>query len=512
MKLTFVDYLKNHKKTISITAIFTVIIINLLVTAFLLSNNDGAGGILGNGHNDGSSPDSIINSTDINLQTSFEDSSMSSSDASIVNSSDNSSTSQTNASVSSALSGSTAEAGTQPAEAKRLPAIYLSTNNKVDIETKEEYIPGTFSMTVDDNTRYNNKYSISTGPVKIRGRGNSSWELPKKPYRLKFDKKISLFGLPSSKNWVLLASYNDKSLIRDNVASAMGAVLTNMPYAPQTAVVDIYLNGEYLGVYILSENIEIRTGRLELSTSKKADTGFIIEIGAANSTHVQNVDYIQTGYIKSALIKTPEIEIRTDKQMAFIADYMKKADEAVVSLKNYENYIDVSSFIDWFILHELTYNLDSSLSRNCYMVKNRGGKLQMGPPWNFTLAFGNMTHDNSKYNTWATIGSDSENSYVKTNWMNFLMNDVKFKSQLKERWFAVNDNLLNTAIKEIDECNKYTIPSAKENFKKWDILDKRAGLESTECFNIKTYEGQVEYLKTFLRDRKAWMDSNIGGF
>jgi len=392
----------------------------------------------------------------------------------------------------------------------RLPAVYIETEGRQKITSKINYINGSFEIKITGKTTHDIEYSLPKSPMQIRGRGHSTWEQwAKKPYRIKFDEKTSLFGLPEARDWILLANYNDKSLIRPHIASVMGNVLTNLPYNPQTVIVDVFINGSYNGVYTLSEQIEVTNGRLEIDISEEDDTGYLLEIGGTEQNDAINKDYIHTGLIKFAAVKYPKKGLRTDEQMAFICDYVRDADRAVTTYGGYEEYIDIPSFIDWFILHELTYNFDSCFRRSCFMTKDTGGKLKMGPPWDFDLAFGNYSKDKSRYKVWATVGEDSEDSYVKVTWMNYLLQDENFKAKLKARWSEVGNRVLNTALNEINLCEKTVYSSAMENFKTWKILNGRAGWESNECANIKTFTGQIDYLRSFLKSRKAWMDKEI---
>ena len=161
------------------------------------------------------------------------------------------------------------------------------------------------------------------------------------------------------------------------------------------------------------------------------------------------------------------------QQFAYIEEYVRKADRAVTSGADYETYLDIDSVIDWIILHELTNNSDSGFRRSCFFTKQAGGKLQMGPVWDFDLAFGNFSKDNHAYDTWATTGGD----YLGTTWFAYLMKDARFNTKLKARWNAVKDDLLSTAVQDIDSISRSLAVSQVSNFIRWDILNKRAGYQ-----------------------------------
>ena len=249
-------------------------------------------------------------------------------------------------------------------------------------------------------------------------------------------------------------------------------------------------------------------GRVELDKSLAEDTGFLIEIGGINDGDVAGRDYfVVERFVSAAYVKNPKPEVRTTAQMRFITKYVQQADAAVVSLSDYEDYIDIPSLIDWFILHELTYNLDSSFRRSCFMTKDAGGKLKMGPPWDFDLAFGNHFRYVNYPNVWASVSREDE--YVGVTWMDYLLKDPRFTSQLKARWNEVGNALVRTALREIDLCESVIDLSQKENYKVWDTMGRKAGFEPAGIARLNTYAAHLQHMRNFLNTRKAWMDKTI---
>ena len=347
----------------------------------------------------------------------------------------------------------------------------------------------------------------------IHGRGHSTWKWDKKPYRIKLNEKAELLGLPKNKDWILLSNYCDKSLIRNIVAYDMGRELGTFVWTPTQYAVDLFVNGEYQGVYALGEHREIAKSRIDLyEDPTDPDRGYLIEVGGADGDgYVLGIDKFHTNSksAKHCTFVDPKPEDMTDEQRRFIIDYVNAADSAIVNGGNYEDYIDVDSFVDWIIMHELTCNLDSCFRRSCYFTKDKGGKLKMGPIWDFDLAFGNFVMDNSGYNTWFTQGSSSKDAYISTNWCNYLMNNERFRSRMRERWFEVRDRLLQTAEESIEKNTALVYRSQEENYKLWNTLGIKAGYESWAAANIDTYDGQVEYLRDFIKTRAEWIDEHI---
>ncbi len=347
---------------------------------------------------------------------------------------------------------------------------------------------------------------------KIRGRGHSTWKWEKKPYRIKLDEAAPIMGFTQNRDWILLSNYADKSLIRNIVAYDIGRELGTFVWTAKQYPVDLFINGEYQGIYAIGEHREVAESRIELDKSDDVDRGYLLEIGGADDEDmVKDYDYFHTNSNSAQYITfaDPKAGKLTDEQRQYVKDYVNAADSAIVNGGDYEEYIDVDSFVDWVIIQELTCNLDSCFRRSCYMTKDKGGKLKMGPIWDFDMAFGNFAMDNTAYDTWFTVGTADKDAYIYVNWCNYLMKDEKFRARLEERWLEVRDTLLDAAEKSIAENKAKIYASQAENFRKWNNLGYKSGYQSWATANIGTYDGQIEYLRSFIRDRAKWIDENI---
>lgn len=359
--------------------------------------------------------------------------------------------------------------------------------------------------------------SISEASAGIQGRGHSTWNWAKKPYKIKFDEKTDVFGLGKAKKWVLLANYCDQSLIRNYVSFEMAKVCDNMRYTPSSYPVDVFINGEYVGVYSLGEQLEVKGNRIDIDESyEEVDTGYLLEIGGSeNGVDKVGVDYFSTEYATHILIKSPDRKQISSDQFKYIREYVNKADKAIATLTNYEEYIDVDSFIDWLIIEEMTYNKDSAFNRSCYLIKTKGGKLELGPVWDFDLALGNFSVDNPNYNDWVSFGrrdmitTDDEEPYIHITWMNFLLKDENFRNKLRLRFDEVKDRILNTAVSKIDSMYEKIQSSADFNFTIWNTLGQSVGYQSGLTGSLRTYKEQVDYVKNFIYHRYNWLDENI---
>lgn len=388
----------------------------------------------------------------------------------------------------------------------QLPVVYLTTDSGLAVTSKEEYVNGTFSLDCSDSYM-SQCLNINSKAIQIRGRGQSSWEqFDKKSYKIKFVSKTEVLGMTPNKKWVLIANHPDKTLMQNHIAMTMGSVLDNLAFTSHQYLVDVFFNGEYLGVYTIGEQIEVKNGRVDIEPEEGDDSlAFLIELGGRDDDAADPPAYYTVGYLRNFTIHYPEEEVISATDVNRIKSYLRQCDNAVKYLQDYEEYIDVDSLIDWIICYEMTYNLDGCMRRSCYMVLEPGGKLKMGPIWDFDLAFGNF----HRYadGTWATLGSAADDTYVKLNWINCLVADPEFMDRLRARWDEIKDELLADMLAEVDYTYQVARPSAMLNFEKWNVLGTRLFGQPYSTVNYKTYDAQVQRLKDYIQNRWNWLDS-----
>ena len=410
----------------------------------------------------------------------------------------------------------------------KIAALHINVVGGAAITSNEEYVAATVSL----DGRASGFADLGAVGAQVRGRGHSTWLWDKKPYKIKLDAKASLCGMPEGRQWVLLANYADKALGRNYVATAMAATLSGLTYTPRQTFVELYLNGEYMGVYTLSEQIQVHENRVNIEeNSPNADTGYLLELGGRDSDKAHDVinrDYFMAGLARHIRIKSPDTTGISQAQLDFIIGYVRDVNEAIMAHGDYESLIDVDSFIDWGILHELTYNMDSCYRRSCFMTKPAGGKLQMGPVWDFDLALGNYGKDPKGYDDLVTVGPGTEDLldytklvdmnektyshddyYVILTWMNYLLSDQAFFDRYVARWNEVKDELMKAALQAINETGSLLDGAWQRNFKRWDVLGGKPGYGSSATAKITTYDGQLDYLRNFLQKRSAWLDSRL---
>ena len=394
------------------------------------------------------------------------------------------------------------------------PTVYIYTNNHATIQ-KGTYVSGTIRIE-DPLHKYSDVEVVDT-TMRIKGRGNATWSnFPKKPYHIKLDAKSKVFGLPKNKDWVLLANYSDKSLLRNEVAMEISKIC-GMAWTPTFYPVEVYLNGRYDGCYDFGDHKEVAKHRVDINVVTENDNsgdaltgGYYLEIEQAQD---EPVSWMTTMGVPM-MFKEPSNP--TKAQQNYVKAYFNEFEQVLQGSsftdpnKGYSKYIDVPSFINYYIVQELTKNIDGNLRKSTFITKERGGKLKMYHVWDFDFALGNCDYFGDYYG----ISGGASDFFIKDigyqgygwGWYYRLFQDNVFRQQVKNRWNAVKGELRTRIPEFIDAQSAYITEAAHRNFEAWDILNTYVWP------NRKipgTYEGEVEYLKIWYIERFNWLDAEI---
>ncbi|MES1195785.1 MAG: CotH kinase family protein [Steroidobacter sp.] len=382
-----------------------------------------------------------------------------------------------------------------------LPIVRINTENAAPIVSKVDYLNAT--IVIDPNGSISS-YALSS-TLKIRGRGNSSWDLmPKKPYKLKFDNKTSMLGMPADKEWALLANYSDKTLLRNTVAFELSRRL-GMVYTPRSSFVEVFLNNHYIGTYLLCETIKIAKNRVNITALSDTDItddvvsgGYLLE---ANFRLDEDTNWITNQNVPVSMHDPDPI---APQQLSYIQQYLQTTENSVYSGASeddpdgYGQFIDVDSFINWFIVNELFKNNDANFWASVWMYKDRDKPLFIGPVWDFDIGAGNINYN----------GSDNPSGWRIHDgpWYGKLFADPVFAGKVKARWNAVKAAQIDTLGNYIDQNVTALTQSQQNNFQRWIILNSYVWPNSEIAGS---YQGEVTFLKQWLQRRTAWMDAAI---
>jgi hypothetical protein len=416
------------------------------------------------------------------------------------------------------------------------------------INTHGQRIPDEPKIEVDLGIIYNGEgirnkitdpFNEFNGKIAIEIRGSSSQIFPKKQYGFETidstgeDKDVSLLGFPTESDWILYAPYSDKSLIRNVLAYKLANNIGR--YASRSRLCELVLNDEYMGVYVLLEKIKRNKDRVDISKLTEADTtgdnltgGYILKIdkkdGGYNSgwysdyrpySNAWQTIYIQYHYPKPESIL--DVQKKYIKSIVDSFETTMNSPEFADTLKGYTSFIDVESFVDYFILSELSRNVDAfRLSFFFYKDKNsKDKKIKAGPLWDLNLGFGNSDYYNaSSTEGWQINYLTTDPTFLQSDyyqvpfWWKKLFSDKEFKNKIKLRWkeFRENELSIPNIMAIIDSITILLSESEERNFERWDILDEYIW---PNAYVGGSYENEISYLKNWIINRLNWMDEEL---
>jgi hypothetical protein len=386
--------------------------------------------------------------------------------------------------------------------------------------------------------------TLSAGLTDVKGRGNSTWSsttvtppgsyfgtvVNKKPYSIKFAEKTAVLGMPKHKRWNLLANLFDKSLLRNETGLELGRIFDKMAWTPRSAQVALYFNQQFNGVYLLAEAIKIDNNRVNISelSVDNPNGGYIVEVyGGKTNSGDDNPDlFFETNYVKTMgwsggtkngfAISDPDKDLTSALINKIKADVMA-AETALYSSNfkdpatGYQKYLDVDSFVDWYLVMELAKNPDANFFASCYMYYNPADqKLYMGPVWDFDIGFGNDNMNNFSSPTGFHVNASSTypyNTATPTPWITQLFKDPAFVAKVKARWNEKKP-VLDTLNAYIDQRAAYLDTAQALNFQQFpNVLS--GSFWNTVSPVPGTYAGEVSSLKNFITQRLAWMHTSI---
>lgn len=328
-----------------------------------------------------------------------------------------------------------------PYDNSRLPVLYVYTPDNVPVTTKEDWVSGSNAyLRVPDGTTEGQVTALGTANIRLRG--NTTLNYDKKAYALKLDTKAGLLGMPSDKRWDLLANFVDRTRIRNHVALEMGRRVNGLAWTPKGQFVELYLNGVHMGNYYLVEHIKVGKKRVNITEMKAGDTdlsgGYLMEMGIEYDEPYQfstewfpdlypgNRHFKANGqYHLPVMIKSPEDENMDNSKLQWIENHINEVQRSIVANDGaWHDEVDLDSFVDWMLVQEVVGNYEAFHPKSSFMYKDRGGKLFMGPLWDFD------------YGTFKSNYSMTP-IYHYAIWYGYMMADPEFKARVRERWPAV---------------------------------------------------------------------------
>ncbi len=401
-----------------------------------------------------------------------------------------------------------------------LPAIFVTTDGGVEITSRVTYVPATVRVY---GGKDHPEWSF-TATTNVRGRGNSTWENPKKPLRLKLTTSTSVFGFPADRDWVLLANYWDLSLARNATAFKISDVL-GMAFTPRCLPFELFLNGAHQGSYQLCDHVEVAPSRVPAGAD-----GWFLELVDRGRAQSDGDSYFQTPQIDQYTTRyDASPSVWSYKQPAPPSNAQRSVIEAQVLAfeqllygagfadpdTGYAAQVDVRSLIDWYLVNELSKNNDSAFSLSVYIFRTATGKITFGPAWDFDLAFGNYPYD------WQPEGWK-----IKTSgWMERFFADPAFVAQVKARWLVLRGRRAEIDAFVRDYTDRLALSQQRSHALWFPYLPLpllTAGEWPTPftspihqsfaaIFSSADYAAEVQRTRAWLSTRFDWLDSQIMG-
>lgn len=430
-----------------------------------------------------------------------------------------------------------------------LPVVYINTDDGREVTSKSTYKGASMMIELSDGTaEYTNLFTEDFAAIEIRGRGNSTWGRSKKPYKLKLSEKADLFGMGSSKHWILLANAYDGSQLRNmlsyDLSDALGLV------AVKNIHVNLVFNGEFVGLYQLTENIRAEKGRVpvtnwesvaedaaeaigkteglktkqieNLAEEMKKDLGWItsgkyknyviadyFDLSGCDTTggyiieldeYYDEVSKFITPEDVPIMIKSPEYLVTNDDMFGYIRDYIVDMEDALFSSDgynsdgcHYSDYLDVDSFVDYWIVNQAFKSVEL-LFKSCFMYKDAGGKITFGPVWDMDWSSGN--HANLGGVCADPTAWNHNQSQDREYWYRAIYHLPYFVVQLEDRWWEVRDKIQDM-LDSIDSTADYLSDAADDDYAIW------GGIGGWK------FSREVSELKTWLNKRVEWMDKQL---
>lgn len=399
------------------------------------------------------------------------------------------------------------------------PSLHIDGIDNQEIHRREWLRDVSISISSTRRPQYN--FEDATG--RIRGRGNSSWGMEKRPYRIRFDHSYTRPMLNSgyaARDWTLIASHQDMSLMRHYSAYHFSELLGSMDFSPFARFVHLYFDGEYQGVYMLSDQIGAGEGRADLTyNTNPVQSEFLIQLNmrAHYNDAVDGVDFITVNGSQYDF-RFPSNDDLTPEHKQYVIDHLTHIDNMIHSHDpQLFDYIDLPSFVDFYIINELYKDQDAGRFSVFLQLRGTGNnrRLEMGPVWDFDIAAGNAYYQGQPYHS--VDGLTNESGYrpdgfwmsLENRWYRSLMLNPVFFEAVVDRWNEVREDQFPALIDHINFMATRYQRDFERNFQRWPILGVYHWPNPEAMVRITTFLGHVDYVTHFLTERAAWLEENL---
>ena len=376
---------------------------------------------------------------------------------------------------------------------------YRAQTGSVMIRVPEDYTGDYGTEILEDTPELELEY--------IRGRGHGTWSADKKPYRIKLKEKADLLGMGTNKHWVLLANRYDPSLLRNRLISYIGTEL-GLSFTPKCLPVDLVVNGEYYGSYLLSEQVRVGKNRIDIDELTEEDItepeltgGYLLYLNPLWDEPLENV-FLTDRMVRFG-VDSPQFtegEAGQEEQKSYIADYIQKTENAIFSPDfgeeagtPYSDYMDVTAAAKYWWVQEFSDNYDGMKTSSTYLYKERSGKLYWGPLWDFDLALGGGNDNIDGFSNCPMIWLDHLRAF-----------EPGYQKALQEAWQEL-DLILDRVLEPGGVLDLF----AAQIHSSWEADYDRWNRNSEYDITPYEFDGTVEDLRAWMLARQDWIRGNI---
>ncbi len=408
-----------------------------------------------------------------------------------------------------------------------LPTLHI--NSSADLgntiyQSKDAKVAATAKITGAESSDHN----LSKSNIELKTRGNTTWGVIKWAYQIKFDSKMDLFGMGKAKKWILLANYYDGTFVRNKVMFDLGKEI-GIPYVVESVFVNLYINGEYRGVYQLTEKVELGSSRIDIAS----DYGVILEMDATNRpAELAKEIYFQTQTTGKPFVykeyntelaepETPEEAALAAEVMAYTENYINAFEAELYSKdadwKTIESMIDVDSFIRYYFITELSMEVDATYSSTYFYMDGPGDVLHCGPLWDYDRIMGwDTSYDQTTNADYLKNITDSTDEY-RVEWFKMLFRHPEFVKRVNEMYEETIRDAFKTekVIGMFKDYQTLLMPSLISNYDKYGIVFHNRSYTVEEIFSGTSRE-KLDYttnaLYEWLTARNKYLETAYGKY
>ena len=339
------------------------------------------------------------------------------------------------------------------------------------------------------------------GRGRIRGRGNSTWEwYAKKPYRIKLDEKAEILGLATDKDWVLLANFRDPTNLMNTFVFEMGAGL-GIPNPNHTRFVELTINGDYKGLYQLTEQVEQGKNRVNIDKNEGLLIALDVDDGPAESPDADDNFWSQV-YRLPVCVKSGSFDLAREELATL---------ESVIQSHDYEalsKVMDIPVMIDYLLIQEYVYNVEVAAPRSIFLHKDVDGLWTYGPLWDFDAGFdfdwGQMYTGHQFFKDYreTVLGTDPARHVSNYDYTSSFFTDMwknkQFVSEVKTRWKQIRPRIMAEFWPETKRYAEAAAEAMERDAQRWPI-DKQ-------------YQTEINRMEKWLNSRTIYMDNIVSGY